>query len=367
LAIPAVVLFLSAAIAIGAQAAKHDRSLAHPRAATSRGVTFGIYPGGAAGTVGALDRSVPEDPAKRLAALQELRPPGRPFVLHIYASYTGRGSATAAEQVGRDIALYTASGFGIELVVAYRPVGGTRTTNVAGFVAFVRDTIANLGSNRRFVALQVTNEANVHGAPNAADGAYRGVEDALVRGVIAAKSQVRRQGLRHLKIGFNWAYSRDSREPAFWRRLGRLGGPVFRRSVDWVGLDLYPGTWGPRMRGGLAVATRKTVLASLGRLRRKLMPLAGLSSHVPLHISENGYPTGPRRTEAMQVTAMKAVVTTVNANRSIYRVTDYRWFDLRDADSSSETFEGQYGLMHDDYTPKAGFGAYRKLVAALSR
>jgi hypothetical protein len=43
-----------------------------------------------------------------------------------------------------------------------------------------------------------------------------------------------------------------------------------------------------------------------------------------------------------------------------------RWFDLRDADSSSSSFESQYGLMRDDYSPKPAFGAYRALVARLS-
>ena len=61
---------------------------------------------------------------------------------------------------------------------------------------------------------------------------------------------------------------------------------------------------------------------------------------------------------------MRASIAVVNANRSRYHVTDYRWFDLRDADSSSSSFESQYGLMRDDYTPKAGFAVYRGLVAA---
>ena len=111
--------------------------------------------------------------------------------------------------------------------------------------------------------------------------------------------------------------------------------------------------------------TAKTMLASIGALRHRFMPLAGLPSTVPIHVSENGYPTGARRTEAMQVNVMKASIAVVNANRSRYHVTDYRWFDLRDADSSSSSFESQYGLLRDDYTPKAGFGVYRGLVAAL--
>jgi hypothetical protein len=326
---------------------------------------FGAYPGGGAGTVGPAGRTMPEVPSKRLAALRELRAPGRPFVLHIYASFSGTASSSPADQVGRDIAEYTAAGFQVELVLTYRPADRDPARDVPAFMEFARDAVQTFGPNPRFVGLQVTNEANVRNAPDAADGAYPGAANALVQGVIAAKSEARRRGFSHVAIGFNWAYASGPAETAFWRQLGRCGGPLFRRSVDWVGLDVYPGTWGPRIAGSdLKATTAKTMLASLGALRYRFMPLAGLPSSVPVHVSENGYPTGGRRTEAMQVNAMQASIAVVNANRSRYHVTNYRWFDLRDADSSSSGFESQYGLMRDDYTPKAGFAVYRGLVAA---
>lgn len=353
---------------LSAQAAGAERSSARAVRPSVRGLTFGIYPGGAAGAVGPAGRTIAEDPAKRLVALQQLRSPGRPFVLHIYAGYTGRGSASPFAQVGRDLVQYATAGFDVELVLTYRPRGGDAAENVAGFAEFVRSAVDTFGANRRLVALQVTNEANVRGAPAAADGAYAGAQDALIRGIVAAHGEARARGYGQIRVGFNWAYSVAPGEAAFWRRLGQAGGPTFRRSLDWVGLDLYPETWGPRIRGGLAAATREAVVASLAALRRKYMPLARLSRKVPLHISENGYPTGPGRTEAMQVTAMNAAVWAVEASRALYGVTDYRWFDLRDADSSSASFESRYGLMRDDYSPKAAFGAYRKLVTgAVSR
>ena len=63
---------------------------------------FGAYPGGGAGTVGPAGRTAPEVPSKRLAAIRELRAPGRPFVLHIYASFSGNASLSSAEQVGAE-------------------------------------------------------------------------------------------------------------------------------------------------------------------------------------------------------------------------------------------------------------------------
>jgi hypothetical protein len=80
-------------------------------------------------------------------------------------------------------------------------------------------------------------------------------------------------------------------------------------------------------------------------------------------MTETGYPTGPGRTTAMQVTVMRAVVTAVYRARRAYNITGFRWFDLRDADSSASSFESQYGLMLDDYSPKPAFGVYRQLVA----
>ncbi len=335
-------------------------------AAPAPPLVFGIYPGGGAGTVGPAGPTAPEVPTKQLAALRQLRPAGRPFVLHLYASYSGPGSLSPAEQVSQEIALYTDAGFQTELVLTYRPGDHKPAGDVPGFAAFVRSAVRSFGPNPAFVAVQVTNEANIGNAPNAADGYYAGARDALIQGVIAAKAEARRNGFDQVAVGFNWAYSLDPAETGFWRSLGQRGGAAFRGSLDWVGLDVYPGTWGPKAEGGdVAAEATRTMLDSLTTLRSNMM-LAGLPSSVPLHVSENGYPTGPKRTEAMQVTVMRASIAAVNAHRAAYAVTDYRWFDLRDADSSHPSFESRYGLLRDDYTPKAGFGVYRHLVATLS-
>jgi hypothetical protein len=142
------------------------------------------------------------------------------------------------------------------------------------------------------------------------------------------------------------------------------GGAAFSRAVDWVGIDAYPGTWGPPLaRGDLAAATRDATVRALRALRRDFMPLAGLDD-VPIRFAESGYPTGPQRTEAMQVTVLRAAVRAVSDYRGRYNVSDYRWFDLRDADSASGSFESHYGLLRDDYSPKPAFAAFRSLIAA---
>jgi hypothetical protein len=96
--------------------------------------------------------------------------------------------------------------------------------------------------------------------------------------------------------------------------------------------------------------------------------LAGIPDDVPMHIEENGYPTAPPlRTYAHQAQFARGAIHTVDEFRGTFNVTDYRWFNLRDADTSSRQLGQHYGLMEDDYTEKPAFGAYRELVRRLSR
>jgi hypothetical protein len=97
------------------------------------------------------------------------------------------------------------------------------------------------------------------------------------------------------------------------------------------------------------------------------MPIASLPPSIPIHVEENGWPTGPGRSEESQVAAMREMVHSVNDFRGTYNVSDYRWFDLRDHRTSSANFQHHYGLLRDDYTPKPGFAAYRDLIVALAR
>jgi hypothetical protein len=377
-----LVALVAAAVVAGAQAAESptaahafrhaDRTLVlHParkhrraRAAAAEPLVLGVYPGGAAGTVGPARAVRPEVGALRLQALQTLRGGAGPFVLHLYDSYTQPADADAVpDWLAAQISEYAAAGFQVELVLTYRPAQAQG--DVDGFVRFVRARVRQLAPERRVTHLQVTNEVNVRGAPDAADGAYRGARRALVRGVVAAKDEARRAGFGALQVGFNWAYQTGPAEAAFFASLRTTGGRPFARAVDWVGLDAYPGTWGPPLApGDLAGSVRSATLSALRTLRRNLLPLARLSG-ADLHVSESGYPTGPGRSEADQATVLRAAVQAVADAGVTYGVTDFRWFDLRDADSSGPTFESHYGLMRDDYSPKPAFDAFRDLNATL--
>jgi hypothetical protein len=135
--------------------------------------------------------------------------------------------------------------------------------------------------------------------------------------------------------------------------------------VDWVGLDAYPGTVFPPVEppGG----ERNGMVAAMSQLRQCFMPIARLGPEVPIHVEENGWPTGPGRSEERQEGALRAMVGAVNEFRGTYNVTEYRWFDLRDHNSDSQNFQQHYGLLRDDYTAKPAYGAYRDLVQRLSR
>jgi hypothetical protein len=341
---------------------------AKPRSGTPSPLVFGIYPGGAAGTAGPSGQLKPEDPSLRLAALEQLRPPGRRFILRLYTAYTGSGGWSADQQVGQEVEAYGQAGFQTEVVLCYRPADGGSAADVRGFVAFVESALHALGPRPGFTSLQVTNEANVGGAANTSDGYYAGAEDALIAGVLAAKALVRRQRLGRIEVGFNWAAAGNRSEHAFWLYLRQHGGRRFVDALDWVGVDAFPGTWGPQMApGGITVAAGGFVTDALRRLRFTFMPLAGIPRTVPLHLAENGYPTGPGRSESTQMAVMKASIQAVYRFRFALNVTGYRWFDLRDADSSNPDFESQYGLLRDDYSPKPAFALYRSLVAKFSR
>jgi hypothetical protein len=206
------------------------------------------------------------------------------------------------------------------------------------------------------------NEVNNGLSPDASDGAYPGARDALPQAIVAAADERRRGGLAGLEIGMNWFYRLSpDYEYAFWQELGQKGGPELARSLDWVGLDAYPGTFfppGPRYR--------ESMVNAMSSLRECYMPLAGLGRDTPIHVSENGYPTGPGRSDEEQSTALGQMVRAVHDFSGVYNVRDYRWFLLRDGNSDANDFQQAYGLLRDDYSPKPAFETYRALIAELA-
>jgi hypothetical protein len=327
-------------------------------------LVMGIYPGGVAGQLGPPKPAVPEVAFKRQAALDLLRG-DREFAVHLYVKFTGDGSSDANNaRIGRELDEYMRRGYVGELVVTYRPTARRGAPDVAEFTKYVREVVRRFGPDPKFHSIQVTNEVTNSISPDASDGAFPGARDATIQGVIAAKDEARKGGFEHLEVGFNWLYRLDpNTDREFWTYLRDKGGKPFVDALDWVGVDAYPGTFFPPANrpGG----ERNALVNAFSVLRDCYMKIPGIPNSVPIHVSENGYPTSPARSYAEQEAVLRAMVSTVSEFRANYNVTDYRWFDLRDGDSSDPDFGQQYGIMRDDYTPKPAFGAYRQLVAAL--
>jgi hypothetical protein len=328
---------------------------------------FGITPGAQTGQLGSGPQPprIPEDPAKQLSSLRNLRPNTKiPFVLRLHRFFWSDGEPGVKHflELARR---YTAAGYLVELQLRYHP-SKQQEGDIKAWTAFVRDVVDRFGSNRRVVAIQVTNEVNLPFSPDSSDGAYKGGQEALVQGVLAAKDEARKKGYRQLEIGFNWAYrSTPQDDDDFWNYLRDHGGKKFVDALDWIGLDAYPGTFFPpaeapgRERDGM-VNAMSTIRCFAAR--------AGIPESKPIHIEENGFPTSPSpdRSEQRQVEVMKTLVNAVNDFRGTYNVSDYRWFNLRDGDSTSPNFQVRYGLLHDDYSEKPAFATYRDLIEQLA-
>jgi hypothetical protein len=326
---------------------------------------FGIGPLVQAGQIGPTPATpVPEQPAKTHEALAQLRPRSGPFVLRLNRFFWSDGESG----IRRYLALarrFTSRGYLVELQLRYHPTP-QQEGDLTAWTRHVREVVRRFSVNQGVVAIQVANEVNITFSPDSSDGAYDGARQALVDGVIAAKDELRRLGrTRQMQIGFNWAYRLDpATETSFWNGLRDRGGRAFVRALDWIGLDAYPGTvFTPVSTPG---GERDNMVNAMSALRCYAR-IPGIPASVPMKVEENGWPTlPPARSYAKQEEALRLMVRAVHDFRGSYNVTDYRWFNLRDGDTSSPMLFQHFGLLEDDYDRKPAFGAYRSLVSELS-
>jgi hypothetical protein len=317
---------------------------------------FGIDPE-PAGSIGATQNGArPVDPARTLSALRALRPGGRELVLRINRLFESAGEP-GIRRVRAEVTRLTRAGFDVEVQVRYHPTV-RQAGDLAAWTRYVRRVVDGLGPNPRVVAMTITNEVNVRISPNTSDGAYPKAEQALVRGVIAADAEARRRRFGQLRFGFTYAYGFDpAANVAMFAGL-RAGGAAFRRALSFVGVDYYPELF-PGRASSIPVAT----LQMLGTVRRCLMPRGGLGPDVPIWVTESGYDTTPGVVDgARQRRALEQIVGTIRRAARTFGVTDYRWFNLRDNDSSTTAFAETSGLLTDTYARKPAFAAYRRLI-----
>jgi hypothetical protein len=323
---------------------------------------FGIGPLPQAGQAGGGPaHAVPERPARTDAALARLRKPGAPFVLRLNRFFWSDREAGFKRHLGL-ARRFARLGYLIELQVRYHP-DAAQEGRLAAWRDHVREVVRRFGAIDNVIALQIANEVNLSFSPDSSDGAYERAPEALVQGVIAAKREARREH-RRLKVGFNWFWRLDdATERRFWRALRDDGGRRFARAVDWIGLDVYPGTVYPVT---VPEGEERSEIAAALRSLRSFARVPGIPRSRPIHVEENGWPTLlPQRGYAEQARRLRRMVRAVSDLRGRYGVSDYRWFNLRDADSSSNVLFQHFGLLESDYTPKPAFRAYRELVHEL--
>jgi hypothetical protein len=306
----------------------------------------------------------PEDPAKTLAALAKLRPPDGPFVVRLNRFFWSDGES-AFKQFLAEARRYSDAGYEVELQVRYKP-SSEQEGDIPAWTRHVRDVVDRFGAIPGVIGLQITNEVNYDFSADSSDGAYKGAKDALIQGVIAAKDEARKKGYGRLAIGFNWAYRYDpAHEQAFWDYLRANGGKPFVSALDWVGLDAYPGTVFPPAEQ--SVDDYRDGMVNAMSSFRCYLRAAGIPDSVPMYVEENGWPTFGTRREDMQAQVADRMIRAVSDFRGTYDVTDYRWFNLRDANTGDSGIAQHFGLLRDDYGEKPAFAAVAKLFAELGR
>lgn len=320
-------------------------------------LVFGIYPGGHS----AMPPRIPDDDNLINRALAELQgKPGQPFRVRKYMIYKDdllqESTLEAVLEACGVLGNRRPDGQVLDLVVAFQSERG----DVAGYEAFLRALVQKIGAD--IDTLQITEEPNNVNNGGYVDGDFPRVREALVGGMIAAKQAARRHGFSRLKTGFNIIPTFGD---GFFESLRAIGGDEWIETVDFVGLDCFPGVW--MLPDASPAELGKAIVTLLDWLRNDSMPRAGIGAEIPIIIAENGWATGPGRSPERQAGAIEAIIRAVDAHRADYNVEGYTMFSLRDADSSNSDVFAQFGILYDDYTPKPGFEVYRKLIAELGR
>ncbi|WP_328786339.1 MULTISPECIES: hypothetical protein [unclassified Streptomyces] len=313
-------------------------------------MTFGIYPGGILGDDQGIIHPVrPDAPDRIIDALDELQGDAATLAVRAYRSFAA--TVTPPQPTPADPHAYLQRGRTLDLVLQFREPSG----ELDGWPEFVREAVRTGGPE--LASVQICEEPNLN--LSVVDGSIPNVLNALVQGVVAAKQEA--QSLDHrVAVGFNAVPTFDPAD-TFWSDLGALADARFRQNLDYVGLDFFPDVFRPIAADQLADA----VTAVLTAFRRTSLPQAGIPNTVPIRICENGWPTGPGRTEQRQAAALDTIIRTVAALATDLNIDGYSLFALRDADSNAEGLFHHFGLLRDDYTPKPALTTYRQLIKEL--
>jgi hypothetical protein len=327
-------------------------------------LTFGIYPGGAAGGDSGLLSGPADNPAQVRRCLDELQGDALPFVLRCYDSFQDRDSPFGpAFCAPANYEQYAQAGKRpLDLVLQYR----SASANLDGFLAFVRGKIEK--HHALLYSVQIAEEPNFADGPNVIDGPYLRVMEAVIQGVIEAKSVLRSPGRDRVKVGFN-ATPTFGPSAAFWSELKRAAASdfdAFLASLDYVGLDFFPDVFRRTAPDGQPGDLRSSIAGVIGAMRNEWLPAAGIPSTVPIHITEHGWPTGPARSLEHQADVLRHVMEWLYAERGRLNIERYTLFSLRDVDhetaANAENVFAFFGITKADYSRKPAFDVFKSLV-----
>ena len=254
-----------------------------------------------------------------------------------------------------------------EIQVRYHPPEG-KEGNLRAWARFVRKAVRRLGRRPSVSAFSITNEINFPVSPNTSDGSYDRALEAMVRGVVVANRELRLMGRPEVELGFSvawrWLPNADAK---LWEDLGVLATPRFRRALDYVGLQVYPGlVWPPAEIPGRTAGDE--IAEALTLIRDCYMPKADWATRSISGSPRTAIRPSPRvNTEAGQAERLVSSVEAAAAHAGDLGITDYRWFNLRDNDSDGADLFSQVGLLRDDYSQKPAFAEFRAAIRRLGR
>ncbi len=313
------------------------------------GLIFGIYPGRtAAKLVGSA-----EDPMQIKKALSQLQS-GQPlFLVRGYLHYIGEQNFE--NEVPENMMQYVSEHIKLDLTLCYR----SQTGNIEDWEMFIDKIIRQYGT--ALSKIQITEEPNNPDASTGGDRSSPKIINAIVQGVMFAKATILELGLS-ISVGFNGVVS-FSPADTFWASLSTKSNQNFINALDYIGLDFFPDVFKPlpTKPDGSILTIEEATFAVINHFRNVNLLQANIPISIPLHITENGWPTGPNRSEEKQAEILEKTLFTIVHLREQMNISHYEYFALRDADSSSDDLG--FGLLRDDYSKKPAFENYCSLIS----
>jgi hypothetical protein len=262
----------------------------------------GIYPGGVAGTDTGLTNAKPDDPALIKQAFTQLQQANKKIIIRAYIHYNG--SDEFADEAPLNAEQYAVTDHSLDLVLCYR----TEVFNEVSWKEIIKKMIDRYGN--KLHSIQITEEPNLKNV-FAGDGNFKDIDRALFTGVTTAKEEIINNGL-NVKIGFNSVPSFDPTD-TFWNMIGSQAFFEFRNAIDYVGLDFFPDVFRRTAPDGEPNDVVQSVTNVLRYFRNVRLTASNIPASTPIHICENGWPTGEGRTYEGQSEILEKIIRTIHS------------------------------------------------------